>query len=102
MTFSQKTFTQMIFARRGDDEGRAARQVARPRFMASRCRRSSAGPGERAALASTGHRPSPLWGMGGPSEPGPERVTATGEPCARARDLSRRPALVVATPRGVH
>ena len=27
--------------------------------------------------------------MGGPSEPTPERVTATGEPCWRARGLTR-------------
>jgi aspartyl-tRNA(Asn)/glutamyl-tRNA(Gln) amidotransferase subunit A len=60
-------------------------------FMTSRRRRSSAGLGERAADDSTAPRPSPLWGMGGPSEPSPERVTATGEPCRRARDPRARP-----------
>ena len=61
--------------------------------MASRRRRSSAGPGERAALASTGRQSSPLWGMGGPSEPGPKRVTATGEPCRGPRPRHPRPGL---------
>ncbi|HEX9821953.1 MAG TPA: AMP-binding protein [Methylomirabilota bacterium] len=45
------------------------------------------GPPKGAMLShhSTGLRPSPLWGMGGSSEPCPERVTATGEPCGRTR-----------------
>ena len=30
--------------------------------------------------------------MGGPSEPSPERLTATGEPCGRERGLCARPA----------
>jgi hypothetical protein len=55
-------------------------------IRASRRRRSSAGPGSRAADDSAGRRPSPPWGMGESSGPGPERVTATGEPCRRARE----------------
>ena len=53
---------------------------------------TSAGLGERAANNSKCPAPDPLWGMGGPSEPSPERVTATGEPCGRARGLCVRPA----------
>ena len=34
--------------------------------------------------------PQPPLGDGGPSEPDPERSTATGEPCGRARGLTRR------------
>jgi hypothetical protein len=75
----------------GRRSGRARDRGGRA-LMASRCRRSSGGRGERAVLTSTGRRPSPLWGMGGPSEPRPERVTATGEPCGRARhDRVRAP-----------
>jgi hypothetical protein len=47
----------------------------------------------RARLASRrrlgGTPTEPPWGIGGSSEPGPERVTATGEPCRRA--LPARP-----------
>src|SRR5918996_274743 len=98
----------MTLVQRGGVGGRAAGRVSRPRFMASRRRRSSAGLGEPAALIEAGGldmaprppdaraapaepwRPS-IWGMGGPSEPSPERVTAAGEPCAWPRDTARRP-----------
>ena len=50
-------------------------------FMASRRRRSSAGLGSRATDKPKWPPASPLWGMGGASEPRPERITATGEPC---------------------
>ena len=68
-------------ASRGDAGDGARRTcVGRRAITASRRRRSSAGRGERAANDSAVRRPTPL-GDGGPSEPGPERVTATGEPC---------------------
>jgi hypothetical protein len=60
-------------------------------FMASRRRRSSAGLGSRATDKPKWPPASPLWGMGGPSEPCPKRVTATGEPCRRARGLAPGP-----------
>ena len=53
-------------------------------ITASRRRRCRSGCGERAANKPKSPRPTPLGGMGGPSEPRPERLTATGEPCRRA------------------
>jgi hypothetical protein len=50
----------------------------------------SARHGSRAANKSKSPHPNPLRGMGGPSEPCPERVTATGEPRRRARGTRPR------------
>jgi len=47
--------------------------------------------GERGAADSTGAPRGPPLGDGGSSEPSPARVTATGEPCRRARGPPARP-----------
>ena len=46
-------------------------------------------------------RKTVAWGMGGPSEPSPERLTATGEPRRRAH-ARRRPAPGVAPAAETH
>jgi len=48
---------------------------------ASRCRRASAGLGERAADESIGRHANPLWGMGGTRELSPERDSMEGPAC---------------------
>ena len=75
-------------ARGGWRRGRASRAPSWRAVVAV----SRSGCGERAANDSTGRHPSPLQGDGGSSEPHPERLTATGEPCWRARGLPAPPA----------